>query len=171
MSGNFLRFARRWACSPDFPAQLSRWWRASPGGPARLCPRLAQYRPVAPPKARGRRSILSSLSAVASTPVLLALFFVLMMAQFGMRTVQPIVTLYVQEMVGPRPDLATLSGIAFSVTGLANVIAAPFLGNRSDRLGYRRVLLLCLCGATLTTLPPAFTEDYWRCPAGRVAGR
>jgi len=62
-----------------------------------------QHRPVAPPKARGRRSILSSLIAVASTPVLLALFFVLMMAQFGVRTVQPIVTLYVQEMVGPAP--------------------------------------------------------------------
>ena len=58
---------------------------------------------MAPPKARGRRSILSSLIAVASTPVLLALFFVLMMAQFGVRTVQPIVTLYVQEMVGPAP--------------------------------------------------------------------
>ncbi|TMJ63246.1 MAG: multidrug efflux MFS transporter [Alphaproteobacteria bacterium] len=141
----------------------------SPGGPARLCPRLVQYRPVAPPKARGRRSILSSLSAVASTPVLLALFFVLMMAQFGMRTVQPIVTLYVQEMVGPRPDLATLSGIAFSVTGLANVIAAPFLGNRSDRIGYRRVLLICLCGATLTTLPQAFTENYWVFTAERFA--
>jgi DHA1 family multidrug resistance protein-like MFS transporter len=97
---------------------------------------------VAPPRGRGRTSILSSLVAVASTPVLLALFFVLMMAQFGVRTVQPIVTLYVQEMVGPRPDLATLSGIAFSVTGLANVIAAPFLGNRSDRIGYRRVLLI-----------------------------
>src|ERR1700680_4748801 len=97
---------------------------------------------VAPPRGRGRTSLLSSMIAVASTPVLLALFFVLMMAQFGVRTVQPIVTLYVQEMVGPRPDLATLSGIAFSVTGLANVIAAPFLGNPSDRIGYRRVLLI-----------------------------
>jgi len=124
---------------------------------------------VAPPKARGRRSILSSLIAVASTPVLLALFFVLMMAQFGVRTVQPIVTLYVQELVGPRPDLATLSGIAFSVTGLANVIAAPFLGNRSDRIGYRRVLLICLLGATVTTLPQAFTENYWLFTAQRFA--
>src|ERR1700724_1518154 len=122
---------------------------------------------VAPPRGRGRTSILSSLIAVAGTPVLLALFFVLMMAQFGVRTVQPIVTLYVQEMVGPRPDLATLSGIAFSVTGLANVIAAPFLGNRSDRIGYRRVLLICLCGATLTTLPQAFTENYWLFTAQR----
>jgi len=122
---------------------------------------------VAPPKGRVRRSMLSSLIAVATTPVLLALFFVLLMAQFGVRTVQPIVTLYVQEMVGPRPDLATLSGNAFSVTGLANVIAAPFLGNRSDRIGYRRVLLICLLGATVTTLPQAFTENYWLFTAQR----
>jgi DHA1 family multidrug resistance protein-like MFS transporter len=122
---------------------------------------------VAPPKTRVRRSILSSLIALAATPALLALFFVLLMAQFGVRTVQPIVTLYVQELVGPRPDLATLSGIAFSVTGLANVIAAPFLGNRSDRIGYRRVLLICLLGATVTTLPQAFTQDYWLFTAQR----
>lgn len=55
----------------------------------------------------------------------------------GVCTVQPIVTFYVQELVGPRQDLATLSGIAFSVTGLANVIAAPFFCNRSDRIVYR----------------------------------
>ena len=122
---------------------------------------------VAPPKARGRGSILSSLIAVVTTPALLALFFVLLMAQFGVRTVQPVVTLFVQEMVGARPDLATLSGIAFSVTGLANVISAPFLGNRSDLIGYRRVLLICLLGATLTTLPQAFTENYWTFTAER----
>jgi DHA1 family multidrug resistance protein-like MFS transporter len=36
----------------------------------------------------------------------------------------------------------------------------PFLGNRSDVIGYRRVLLICLLGATLTTLPQAFTDNY-----------
>ena len=122
---------------------------------------LVQETFVAPPKSRGGRSILNSLLAVARAPALLALFFVLLMAQFGVRTVQPVVTLFVQEMVGPRPDLATLGGIAFSVTGLANVVAAPFLGNKSDVIGYRRVLLICLLGATLTTLPQAFTENYW----------
>ena len=83
---------------------------------------------------------------MARSPGLLALFFVLLMAQFGVRTVQAVVTLFVQELVGARPDLAILSGIAFSVTGLSNVIAAPFLGNRSDVIGYRRVLLICLLG-------------------------
>ncbi len=114
-----------------------------------------------------RRSTLSGLFALVTTPALLALFFVLLMAQFGVRTVQPIVTLYVQEMVGPLPNIATLAGIAFSITGLANVIAAPFLGNRSDRIGYRRVLLICLLGGVLMTLPQAFTSNYWLFTAER----
>jgi DHA1 family multidrug resistance protein-like MFS transporter len=124
---------------------------------------------VRPQKGRAGRSTVSGLFALIASPTLLALFFVLLMAQFGVRTVQPIVTLYVKEMVGSRPDLATLSGIAFSITGVANVIAAPFLGNRSDTLGYRRVLLICLLGGTLTTLPQAFTDNYWLFTAERFA--
>jgi len=124
---------------------------------------------VATAQARGGRALISSLIAVARSPGLLALFFVLPISQLGVRTVQPVVTLFVQELVGARPDLATLSGIAFSVTGVSNVIAAPFLGNRSDVIGYRRVLLICLAGATLTTLPQAFTDSYWTFTAQRFA--
>ena len=91
------------------------------------------------------------------------------MAQFGIRTVQPIITLYVKEMVGDLPNVATLAGIAFSISGLANMFAAPFLGNRSDRLGYRRVLLICLAGAALTTLPQAFATNYYIFTAERFA--
>ena len=118
---------------------------------------------VRPPRGAGGRgrSTLSSLVALVTAPALLALFFVLLMAQFGVRTVQPVVTLYVKDMVGNVPNIATLAGIAFSITGLANVISAPFLGNRSDRIGYRRVLLICLSGGALMTLPQAFTDNYF----------
>ena len=122
-----------------------------------------------PQKSGGRASMLSSLIALAKSPTLLALFFVLLMAQFGVRTAQPIITLYVKEMVGALPNIATLAGIAFSITGVANVIAAPFLGSRSDVIGYRRVLLICLAGGTLTTLPQGFTDNYWVFTAERFA--
>jgi MFS transporter, DHA1 family, multidrug resistance protein len=122
-----------------------------------------------PKRGGGGRSTFNALFALVTTPALLALFFVLLMAQFGVRTVQPIVTLYVKEMLGAVPNLATLAGIAFSITGLANVISAPFLGNRSDVIGYRRVLLICLLGGTLTTLPQAFTDNYWAFTAERFA--
>lgn len=120
-----------------------------------------------PQKGSGRRSTVSGLVALVTTPALLALFFVLLMAQFGVRTVQPVITLYVKEMVGAQPNIATLAGLAFSVTGLADVVASPFLGKRSDRIGYRRVLLISLFGATLMTLPQAFTDNYWMFTAER----
>ena len=63
---------------------------------------------VALSQTRCGRSILGGLIAVSRSPGLLPLFFVLLMGQFGVRTVQPIVTLFVQELVDARPDLATL---------------------------------------------------------------
>ncbi|MFZ2004819.1 MAG: MFS transporter [Stellaceae bacterium] len=122
-----------------------------------------------PQSGKAGRSVMAGLIALMRSPTLLALFFVLLMAQFGVRTVQPIVTLYVKEMVGDLPNVATLAGIAFSITGVANVISAPFLGNRSDVIGYRRVLLIALLGATLTTLPQAFTHNYFVFTAERFA--
>jgi len=124
---------------------------------------------VRPQSAKAGRSITAGLIALIRSPTLLALFFVLLMAQFGVRTVQPIVTLYVKEMVGDLPNVATLAGVAFSITGVGNVISAPFLGNRSDVIGYRKVLLISLLGATLTTLPQAFTDNYWVFTAERFA--
>lgn len=109
----------------------------------------------------GRKpSVLSSLKMLVHSPALFALFFVLLLAQFGVTTVQPIVTLYVQQLIGNVPALATLAGVAFSITGLGDLIASPFLGKRSDVIGYRRVLLICLTGAALTSLPQAFVPSY-----------
>jgi len=48
---------------------------------------------------------------------ILPLFFVLFMAQFSTRAVQPVVTLFVQALVGARPDLATLAAWRFPSPG------------------------------------------------------
>jgi DHA1 family multidrug resistance protein-like MFS transporter len=116
-----------------------------------------------------KRSMLSSLSLLTGSSGLVALFLVLLMAQFSTRTVQPVVTIFVQDLIGSPPQIATLAGIAFSITGLANLISSPFLGNRSDIIGYRKVLLICLLGATLTSAPQIFVNDYWTFFAERFA--
>ncbi|HET8997344.1 MAG TPA: MFS transporter, partial [Acetobacteraceae bacterium] len=121
-----------------------------------------------PPAQAGRgRSMLSALRLLTTSGGLLSLFFVLLLAQFGVRTVQPVVTLFVQQLVGNTPSLATLAGLAFSVTGVADLIASPFLGKRSDVIGYRRVLLICLLGAGIMSIPQAFAHSYWAFVAER----
>ena len=67
-----------------------------------------------------------------------------------------------------RPDLATLGGLAFSVTGIAGVLAVPFLGRKSDVIGYRTVLLISLFGAALFTAPQAFPLGYWAFVVGTL---
>ncbi len=115
-----------------------------------------------PAQAPRGRSAWSGLRLLTQSGGLVSLFFVLLLAQFGVRTVQPVVTLFVQELVGSQAgSLATLAGLAFSVTGVADLVASPFLGKRSDVIGYRRVLLICLFGAALTSLPQAFVQNYW----------
>ena len=122
----------------------------------------------APPKGGAAKLPLwKSFGVLGRSPGLVPLFVVLLLAQFGVQAVQPVITLYVEQLAGPVPALATLSGLAFSATGIADLIASPFLGRRSDVLGYRRVLLISLAGAALASAPQAFVPGYW----GFVAAR
>ncbi len=124
-------------------------------------------REAARPSKAGKRGAAPSFRAVIAAGGLLPLFVVLVLAQLGVRSVQPVITLYVQTLVGNAPNLATLSGLAFSMTGFADIIASPFLGKRSDVLGYRRVLLISLTGAALFSAPQAFAGSYWAFVAER----
>lgn len=121
------------------------------------------------PAKDGKGSVWSGLSSMGASGGLLSLFLVLLMAQFSTRAVAPVVTVFVQELTDSAPQVATLSGIAFSITGLADLISSPFLGKRSDVIGYRKVLLICLAGATLTSAPQIFANDYWTFLAERFA--
>jgi DHA1 family multidrug resistance protein-like MFS transporter len=127
---------------------------------------LVDERFTAPVRSQ-KRSVLANLRVVSATKGVLPLMMVLLMAQMGVRTVQPVVTLFVQDLVGTPTALATLAGFAFSVTGIADLLASPFLGKRSDTIGYRRVLLISLAGAAFFTFPQAFAHNYWTFVAER----
>src|SRR4029079_16036910 len=106
-----------------------------------------------PDASKPKASLISGFRLVIGSGGLMAVIMVMMMGQFATMAVLPVVTLYVREMLGARPDIATLGGLAFSATGLAGVPPVPFFGNRSDRIAYRLTLLICLFGPALFTLP------------------
>jgi DHA1 family multidrug resistance protein-like MFS transporter len=105
-------------------------------------------------RANGMREILGH-------PEILPLFAILVISQLTTLAVQPVIPLFVEGLVGPSPYIATLAGAAFAVIGIGDLIASPFLGKRSDSIGYRRVLVICLCGAGLFTIPQAFAGNVW----------
>jgi DHA1 family multidrug resistance protein-like MFS transporter len=109
-----------------------------------------------------RTSVIQAIRSLSKTAGIMPLFLVLLLAQFAVRSVQPVITPFIQELVSSPTGIATLAGFAFSITGVADLLASPFLGKRSDVLGYRRILLICLFGAGLMSLPQAFVSTYWQ---------
>jgi MFS transporter, DHA1 family, multidrug resistance protein len=114
------------------------------------------FKPNQPAAKRAR--FWESLREIALHRQLAPMFVVVLLAQVVAFGVQPIVPLFVRALVGNVSWLATAAGLAFAVTGLADLVASPFLGKRSDRIGYRRVLLIALVGVACFTIPQAFVK-------------
>jgi len=86
---------------------------------------------------------------------------VLALTQVTALGLSPVVPLFVQDMVGASPYLATFAGAAFAVMGIGDLVASPWLGKRSDQIGYRRIVLICMVGAAAFTIPQAFVHNIW----------
>ena len=82
-----------------------------------------------------RGSPFAGFVIMARTPGLAPLFLVLLLAQFAVQSVQPVITLFVEQLTGPRPDVATLGGIAFSITGVGDLLAIAIPGPPQRHVG------------------------------------
>ena len=89
------------------------------------------------------------------------MFVVIMLAQVCSIGLSPILPLFIRDILGNVPYQTTITGAAIAVTGVAGLLSAPFLGRRSDEIGYRRVLLITLSGAAAFTLPQVFVTNIW----------
>jgi DHA1 family multidrug resistance protein-like MFS transporter len=123
---------------------------------------LVRERFVPPEKNRVKPSLRDLTLEVLQHRTLLPLLGVIALTQVSALAPQPIIPLFVRSLLGASSGfIATASGAAIAVLGIADVIASPLLGKRSDRIGYRRVLIISLIGAAAFTLPQALTRNYW----------
>jgi MFS family permease len=93
------------------------------------------------------------------TITMLVTFFTLTVALYS---VEPIITVYISQLSRNSSHVALLAGMAFSASGLANIIAAPKLGKLSDKIGVQKVMLMALIVAGLVFIPQAFVTNPWQ---------
>jgi MFS transporter, DHA1 family, multidrug resistance protein len=110
---------------------------------------------------RKREPWWKQMAALRHNQLLLPLFAVVTLAQVAARGASPMIPLFVHQLLGTSPWLGTAAGAAVAVTGIADVIASPWLGKRSDLLGYRRVLVISLAGAAAFTFPQGWATNIW----------
>lgn len=117
------------------------------------------FTPVENPEQRGFRG---DLALARRYPVVLAMAVVLFMNMFSILTAEPILSRYLQTLNAPDGWVELLSGLVFSITGVANLIVAPQVGKLSDRIGSRPLLAVALAGASVIYILQGFATAVWQ---------
>ncbi|MEC0329241.1 multidrug efflux MFS transporter [Paenibacillus macerans] len=110
-------------------------------------------------KVPGIKEIWSGIPEKNLTLTLFVTFFMLSVALYS---VEPIITVYIEQIAGGSGHVALMAGIAFSASGLANILTAPRLGKLSDRVGAHKVILVALMAAGILFIPQAFVTNPWQ---------
>ena len=95
------------------------------------------------------------------TPLLLGMTLTMFMIRGAEGAVQPIMSLYIEELSGMAANASTLAGLVLGILGVTSAISSIFLGRLGDRRGYRSILMLCALGAGFIYLPMAAAQAWW----------
>ncbi|MDY4919782.1 MAG: MFS transporter [Phascolarctobacterium sp.] len=91
------------------------------------------------------------------------IMFMFFMIQTCVMTIQPLITMYVGELMGEMGDEAVkMSGVIFSLAGFAGIIAAPFWGKRGQSYGFVKIFALVTFSAGIINLFQIFIQDVWQ---------
>jgi MFS transporter, DHA1 family, multidrug resistance protein len=113
---------------------------------------------------KGTKSSYTSkevLSHIVKNPLLLSVLLISTLIQIAHFSIQPILSLYVNEIHG-HENLALYSGIAFSAAGLGNLMMARQWGKIADKIGYVKILITLLFMAAIVYLPGGFVTSIWQ---------
>jgi len=131
---------------------------------------LFSVRETSPPAgAPDRGPFWAGIRKGLARPAIGNMFLVLFLAQFAIRNVEPVLSLYIRELEPEHELLGTLTGTIFAVTGLAQVVGLLLAGRYSERLGPRTLLLICIPACALLYFPQAMVHSAWQLLVLRAA--
>jgi MFS transporter, DHA1 family, multidrug resistance protein len=114
--------------------------------------------PFVPPA--DRKSVLKSMvpdfSAFKGSRILMALFAVVAADQIAGSITAPFLPLFIKQISPDATRVASNTGLILGLGAVMSAAAAVIVGKFSYRLGYQRVLVVCMTGAAVFTIPQAF---------------
>ncbi len=85
-----------------------------------------------------------------------------LLLMIAIMSIEPIITLYVQEQVTDRSAVTIVAGFVMSATALGTILSAPRLGRLADRIGHWNVLVVSLLVTAALLIPQAFVTNGWQ---------
>ncbi|MEP6564223.1 MAG: multidrug efflux MFS transporter [Mesorhizobium sp.] len=90
-----------------------------------------------------------------------------MLLSFATMSIEPIITVYVQQLIEDQSQVTLISGIVMSAAALGAILSASRLGKLADRIGHWNVIVGALAVSALLLIPQAFVTEGWQLVALR----
>ncbi len=107
-------------------------------------------------------SLIEDLKTAFHNQILVRMLGLLFVVQIVVMTLQPLMSLYVAELQGSMERVGLTTGILFSLSGVANAIAAPFWGRAGQSREIRGLLVAAFVGAGLFNMAQFFAANVFQ---------
>lgn len=81
---------------------------------------------------------------------------------FANMSIEPIITVYVAQLVEDQSRITLVSGVVMSAAALGSILSASYLGKLADRVGPWTVLIGALAVSAALLVPQAFVTQGWQ---------
>lgn len=119
-----------------------------------------------PPVQKGAKPV-GSWASVPDTRPLLAMLLTGLLLMFATMSIEPIITVYVSQLVADPAHVTLMAGVVMSAAALGSMLSASHLGKLADRNGAWNVIIGCLAVSAVLLVPQAFVTAGWQLVALR----
>lgn len=102
------------------------------------------------------------LVGIIKHPLLFNVMLITSLIQIGNFSIQPLLSLYVSDLISDPMQVTFLAGLTFSAAGLGNILFSRFWGRLGDHIGYEKVLFILLGFAVIFMIPQAWVTSLWQ---------
>ncbi|MBY0296955.1 MAG: MFS transporter [Methylobacterium sp.] len=127
---------------------------------------LALIREAPLPPREGRKAA-GGWAEVPDKGPALAMLATGLLLMLAVMSIEPIITVYVAELVSDPARVTLVAGLAMSATALGSILSAPRLGRLADRIGAWPVITGSLAASALLLVPQALVVADWQLVALR----
>jgi MFS family permease len=128
---------------------------------------LIREEKLPPSTAKRRGASGGGWAAVPDKRPLVAMLFTGMLLMLANMSIEPIITVYVAQLVEDPDRVTLMAGLVMSAAALGSILSASRLGKLADRVGHWHVIVACLAVSALLLIPQAFVTSGWQLVALR----